>query len=246
MFTNFLAALQQTALTPRRFILQTGTKHYGFYLGPAPLPAFESDPRVALGPNFYYAQEDALARFCLGPAHTKTTNTTWAVARPSYVVGAVPDGTLNHLLGIAVYAAVQARRGRRLRFPGDYRAWDREQVQSTGLLNGYFAEWLALTDMGSGEAFNIHGKGRVLRGVALLVVCVCVCALANYVCMRQMDRTSPGAGSGLALLGGSAWSGPPRRQTRTSTASSRCPARRRAGEFDRPPIQQHFGPPSPY
>ncbi|AEO55684.1 NAD(P)-binding-like protein [Thermothelomyces thermophilus ATCC 42464] len=139
MFNNFIAALQLTSLRPRRFMLQTGSKHYAFYLGPAFLPAFESDPRVLLDRNFYYEQEDALN-----------------VARPSYIVGAVRDGTLNHLIGFGIYAAVQAFLGEPIAFPGDYHAWDREQVQSTGMLNAYFEEWLVLTGKTANEAFNIH------------------------------------------------------------------------------------------
>jgi len=156
LLTNFLAALQHPTvgnhLRPKRFMLQTGTKHYAFYLGPAPLPAFESDPRVALSRNFYYEQEDALALYC------KSVNAAWSVCRPSYIIGAVRDGTLNHLLGFGVYASVQAHLGQTLAFPGDYRAWDREQVQSTGLLNAFFEEWLVLSPSSSvqNQAFNIH------------------------------------------------------------------------------------------
>jgi hypothetical protein len=150
LFTNFISAIQQANIAPRRFMLQTGTKHYGFYLGPAALPAFESDPRLQLDRNFYYEQEDALAAYC------QSTGTAWNVARPNYIVGAVRDGTLNHLIGFGIYAAVQAHLGQPIAFPGDYRAWDREQVQSTGLLNAYFEEWLVLSDKTANEAFNIH------------------------------------------------------------------------------------------
>ncbi|KAK4448807.1 Iridoid synthase [Podospora aff. communis PSN243] len=158
MFTNFLAALPLTPLTPTRFLLQTGTKHYGFYLGPAPLPAFESDPRIPPhlgGRNFYYEQEDALHTYCT----TTNPSCSWGVARPSYIIGAVPDGSLNHLVGFGVYAAVQARLGEALRFPGDYRAWDREQVQSSAMLNAYFEEWMVLSDKAKNEAFNVHDGG---------------------------------------------------------------------------------------
>ncbi|GAB1315433.1 hypothetical protein MFIFM68171_05643 [Madurella fahalii] len=150
LFTNFISALQRTPLKPRRFMLQTGSKHYAFYLGPASLPAFESDPRVLLDKNFYYDQEDALMAYC------QSVGAAWNVARPSYIVGAVRDGTLNHLIGFGIYAAVQAYLGQPICFPGDYSAWDREQVQSTGLLNAYFEEWLVLTDKTANEAFNIH------------------------------------------------------------------------------------------
>ncbi|KAK4147309.1 uncharacterized protein C8A04DRAFT_9097 [Dichotomopilus funicola] len=151
LFENFVGALRQTTLTPRRFMLQTGSKHYSFYLGPASIPAFETDPRVTLDRNFYYEQEDTLVGYC------SAVGATWSVARPSYIVGAVRDGTLNHLIGFGIYAAVQAELGQPICFPGDYSAWDREQVQSSGLLNAYFEEWLVLAgDKTANEAFNIH------------------------------------------------------------------------------------------
>ncbi|KAI8952902.1 hypothetical protein F4801DRAFT_599373 [Xylaria longipes] len=150
LFENFIGALRETGLKPRRFMLQTGTKHYAFYLGPAAIPAFESDPRVTLDDNFYYTQEDILSAYC------QAVGARWNVTRPSYIVGAVRDGLLNHLIGIGIYAAVQAHLKQPITYPGDYHAWDREQVQSTGMLNGYFAEWLVLTDETGNEAFNIH------------------------------------------------------------------------------------------
>ncbi|KAK1753803.1 Iridoid synthase [Echria macrotheca] len=153
MFTNFITALEQTPqLVPQRFLLQTGSKHYAFYLGPAANPAFESDPRVPLARNFYYEQEDALAAYC----RRTSSLTSYTIARPSYIIGAVRDGTLNHLVGFGVYASVQAFLGLPLHFPGDYRAWDREQVQSSAELNARFEEWLALRPETAGEAFNIH------------------------------------------------------------------------------------------
>jgi hypothetical protein len=150
MFTNFLTSLRQLDLRPRRFLLQTGTKHYAFYLGPAFVPAFESDPRVTFDRNFYYEQEDAVYTYC------RDVGASWGVARPSYIVGAVPDGSLNHLVGFGIYAAVQARLGQPIRFPGDYNAWDREQVQSSALLNAYFEEWMVLSENAANQAFNIH------------------------------------------------------------------------------------------
>ena len=150
MFHNFTEALKQTGLKPKNFHLQTGAKHYAFYLGPAKIPASESDSRVTLDDNFYYTQEDALYEYC------RAVGATWNVSRPNFIIGAVRDGTLNHLIGIGIYAAVQAHLGRPISFPGDYRAWDREQAQSTGLLNAHFQEWLALTDSAANQAFNIH------------------------------------------------------------------------------------------
>lgn len=107
-------------LAPKRFVLQTGAKTYGYHIGPMLNPAFESDPRVLLESNFYYPQEDLLFQYC------KDTGIEWNVIRPSYIIGAVRDNTLNLMVGVAVYATVQAHLGKPLVFPGDYSCWDKE------------------------------------------------------------------------------------------------------------------------
>lgn len=146
---NFIEGLKQANLIPKRFLLQTGAKHYGFHIGPATNPSFESDPRITLEPNFYYSQEDILASFC------KEHKLHWNVTRPSYIIGAVRGNLLNHAVGLAVYASVQAHLGRPIIFPSDYIAWDREHCQSSAMLNGYFSEWCVLSDT-EDEAFNIQ------------------------------------------------------------------------------------------
>ncbi len=148
LMRNFLGGLKGAGIIPKRFLLQTGAKHYGFHIGPATNPSSESDPRVNIEPNFYYPQEDALFLFC------QETGSTWNVVRPSYIIGAVRDSALNHMVGLAIYGAVQAHRGLPLAFPGDYAAWDREYCQSTALLNAYLEEWAVLTDGAANEAFN--------------------------------------------------------------------------------------------
>ena len=128
--------------------MQTGAKHYGFHIGPATNPSFESDPRILLENNFYYPQEDHLAKYCLD------TGAQWNVVRPSYIIGAVRDNLLNHMVGIGVYAAVQAKLNQPVKFPGDYIAWDREFCQSTAILNAYLEEWAVLNPNAGNEAFN--------------------------------------------------------------------------------------------
>ena len=129
-------------------MLQTGAKQYGFHIGPATSPSFESDPRVLLESNFYYPQEDLLSAYC------KESGAQWNVVRPSYIIGAVRDNLLNHMVGLAVYASVQAYLKKPLDFPGDYVAWDREYCQSTALLNAYLEEWAVLSAHTGNEAFN--------------------------------------------------------------------------------------------
>ncbi|KAL4784885.1 hypothetical protein BJX76DRAFT_347451 [Aspergillus varians] len=150
LLRNFLSGLQHSGLQPKRFLLQTGAKHYGFHIGPATNPSFESDPRIELEANFYYPQEDALLEYC------NATGVTWNVVRPSYIIGAVRGSALNHMVGLSIYASIQAYLREPLAFPGDHAAWDRECCQSTAWLNGYFEEWALLTDEAANEAFNIQ------------------------------------------------------------------------------------------
>lgn len=150
LIENFLEALRVSELIPKRFLLQTGAKHYGFHIGPATNPSFESDPRILLENNFYYPQEDHLDKFCA------ETGAKWNVVRPSYIIGAVRDNLLNHMVGIGVYASVQAKLKRPVQFPGDYIAWDREFCQSTAILNAYLEEWAVLNPSAGNEAFNVQ------------------------------------------------------------------------------------------
>lgn len=80
----------------------------------------------------------------------------WNVVRPSYIIGAVRDNLLNHMVGFAIYASVQAHLQQPLEFPGDYLAWDREMCQSTALLDAYLEEWAVLTPEAKNEAFNVQ------------------------------------------------------------------------------------------
>ena len=134
LISNFIEGLKLAELTPKRFLLQTGAKHYGFHIGPATSPSFETDPRITLENNFYYPQEDILEKYC------KEIGAGWNVVRPSYIIGAVRDNLLNHMVGFAVYASVQAHLGQPLAFPGDYVAWDKEICQSTAMINAYLEE----------------------------------------------------------------------------------------------------------
>ncbi len=84
---NFLGGLKEANLIPKRFLLQTGAKNYGFHIGPATSPSFEFDPRVTLEDNFYYPQEDLLSKFC------EDTEAQWNVVSllPGPVPGQLPN-----------------------------------------------------------------------------------------------------------------------------------------------------------
>lgn len=147
LLSNFLSALQQASITPKRFMLQTGAKKYGIHLGPTKLPQEETDPRVELEPNFYYPQEDLLFEY------SKATGCGWNIAMPGPITGAVPDAAMNYAYPLAVYASVSARLGEPLEFPGDAASWQMNQSMSYAMMNAYLEEWSVLAAP-AGEMFN--------------------------------------------------------------------------------------------
>ena len=148
LLRNFLSALPLADVKPARILLQTGAKQYGVHLGTVVTPSLESDPRVDLEPNFYYPQEDMLF------AHCKKYSADWTVIRPAWIIGAVQNAQMNALHPLAVYAAVQAHRGKKLEYPGSLDAWLNIQIFSTAMLTGYLSEWAVLEEKGKGQAFN--------------------------------------------------------------------------------------------
>ncbi|KFY76024.1 hypothetical protein V499_04141 [Pseudogymnoascus sp. VKM F-103] len=153
LLSNFLESLALNSIKPRRFMLQTGAKHYGGQFGSNLAPQEESDPRVLLEPNFYYDQEDCLWAYC------KKHDIKWNVIRPAFILGAVPDAAMNVCFPLAVYASVRRHLGQPLDFPYDLTAWDMSVTQSSALLNSYLEEWAVLTDGAANEAFNASDDG---------------------------------------------------------------------------------------
>ena len=76
LVSNFLEAMKQASITPKRFMLQTGAKNYGVHLGPTKVPQEETDTRITFEPNFYYPQEDLVAKYCV------ETGCGWNVCMP--------------------------------------------------------------------------------------------------------------------------------------------------------------------
>ncbi|KAK3045450.1 hypothetical protein LTS18_013800 [Coniosporium uncinatum] len=148
LLSNFLEALPQASVKPKRIMLQTGAKNYGVHLGPVSTPQQEDDPRVTLEPNFYYPQEDYLFEYC------KKHSIGWNVARPSFILGAVPDAAMNVCYPLAVYCTVQKHLGKPLDFWSDLNCWETQQTQSSAMLNGYLEEWMVLNDHTANQAFN--------------------------------------------------------------------------------------------
>ena len=153
LLQNCLDALVLADIKPKRFMLQTGAKTYGYHLSSALTPAKESDPRVHIEPNFYYLQEDSLFEYC------QKQGVEWNVTRPATIWGAVPGAAMNIAYPLAVYATVQKYMGRKLDFPGDLAAWDKIYEQSSAMMNGYLAEWAVLAPHAGNEAFNAGDGG---------------------------------------------------------------------------------------
>ncbi|KAK1093762.1 hypothetical protein LTR48_001668 [Friedmanniomyces endolithicus] len=124
LISNFLDALKVASIIPKRFMLQTGAKNYGVHLGPTKVPQEETDPRVTLEPNFYYAQEDLLTKFCAG------TGSGWNICMPGPILGAVPDAAMNAAFPLAVYCAVSRKLRQPLEFPGDAASDGEEYIES--------------------------------------------------------------------------------------------------------------------
>jgi nucleoside-diphosphate-sugar epimerase len=154
LLANSLEALHLAGSVPKRISLQTGSKHYGMHLGAVAIPYIESDPRVTIDDNFYYPQEDNLAKF------SSEHQTSFNVVRPVWILGATKDAAMNMLYPLSVYAAVQSYLGKPLDFPGDVAAWENEKLQSSASMNSYFHEWLVLNPNVANEAFNITDDYR--------------------------------------------------------------------------------------
>lgn len=148
LLDNFLEALTLAKIKPQRFMLQTGAKNYGGHLGPSKQPQEESDPRVTLEPNFYYAQEDSLFKYC------KENSVGWNIAMPGPILGAVPDAAMNAAFPLAVYAAVCKHLGEPLDFPSDLNSWEMSQSMSSSMMNAYLEEWSVLTPGAKNQKFN--------------------------------------------------------------------------------------------
>ncbi|KIW13409.1 hypothetical protein PV08_08597 [Exophiala spinifera] len=155
---NLLLALDYTGSIPKRFLLQTGAKHYGVHLGPTLTPMEESDPRYLGSPNFYFPQEDLLAAWC------KKHGTSWNVTRPGFIIGAVPNAAMNEAYGLAVYASVQAEMGEGLEYPGTIAAWGLEKHLSAARLIAWHAEWAVLTAQAKNQALNISDDSMFTYG----------------------------------------------------------------------------------
>ncbi|KAG0647472.1 Short chain dehydrogenase gsfE [Hyphodiscus hymeniophilus] len=150
LLSNFLSALSISQIVPKRFLLQTGGKHYGVHLGPTAMPMTEDTPALRVPhSNFYFPQEDLLTSWCL------ENNTHWTVTRPGFIIGANENAQINISYALALYAAIQRELKGRLEFPADLSAWDINKDLTYAGIIGYFSEWAVLTDGAADQALNI-------------------------------------------------------------------------------------------
>lgn len=116
------------------FISSTRLTSKGGHHGPTKLPQEEGDPRVEIpgDPNFYYAQEDSLWKYC----QESGGETGWNVLMPGPILGGVPDAAMNLAFPLAVYAAVTKELGETLKWPGDALAFQADHSMSSSIMNG--------------------------------------------------------------------------------------------------------------
>lgn len=148
LLSNFLEALKQAEIKPKRFLLQTGAKNYGLHLGPCVTPQHENDPRVLLENNFYYAQEDLLFEYC------RRQGVGWNVTMPSTILGAVRDAAMNVVFPLGVFASVHAYLQQPMVYPGDWASFQNVSDASSAMMNGYLAEWVVLNPEAGNLRFN--------------------------------------------------------------------------------------------
>jgi hypothetical protein len=153
-----LTALSLAKKIPKRFILQTGAKHYGVHIGPTLSPMEESDPRYLREANFYFPQEDLVWKWAA------ENQVQWNVTRPGFIIGAVREAAMSIALGLALYATVQKELGRPLEFYGDGIAWATEKHLTGSLMIAYHAEWLFLTPGTEDQILNIADGGTFAYG----------------------------------------------------------------------------------
>ena len=154
MIANLLDALSEVPRFANINLLQ-GMKYYGSHLGLYKSPAKETDPRVP-GCDFYYSEEDLVARRQQGSAWT------WTALRPHAVCGYAAGNPMNLATIIAIYGSLQRATGSDFAFPGTDACF-------TSLFQAVDAELLARaaihvsTEPACGnQAFNIN-NGDIFR-----------------------------------------------------------------------------------
>jgi len=145
---NSVGAISPIAPNLKRVVLSQGGKFYGCHLGHHKTPSIETDPRH-MPPNFYYNQQDALARLARGK------NWDYALVRPEVVVGFAQGIPLNFFAILAVYATLCRELNVPLNFPGPESAFNALNRYTDAELLGRSMLWMATEPKCSNQAFNM-------------------------------------------------------------------------------------------
>lgn len=168
LFENFLTALLDSAHGLQNCTLQTGGKYYNVHLQPVPSPVREEDipsgryDADAHARNFYYAQEDFLARkqresASASASASQPRNWTWNVIRPEAIIGSTskPNG-MNEALTLALYFLTCKELGvAEAVMPTNWAYWNGTDDVSDARLIADISVWASTSACCANEAFNV-------------------------------------------------------------------------------------------
>jgi nucleoside-diphosphate-sugar epimerase len=155
LMRNVLDAVEAGAPGLANVHLLQGTKYYGCHLGPFPVPARETDARVA-GADFYYSEEDLVRTRARGKRWS------WTAVRPHSVCGYARGNPLNLAVALAIYATLRREAGEPLSFPSTAASFERRFNVVDSELLGRASIWCAGSPHCANEPFNIN-NGDVFR-----------------------------------------------------------------------------------
>lgn len=153
MLRNVLDAVEPVAAGLEHVHLVQGTKYYGMHLGPFRTPAREDDPRPDV-PNFYYDQQDLLARRARGWA--------WSASRPTFIYDFAPERARNAVTVVGAYAAICRALGQPFDYPASAGSYDALRDMTDASLLARAMKHVATTPACRNAAFNVV-NGDVFR-----------------------------------------------------------------------------------
>ena len=145
MLTNLIDQIEPNNPTLRHVSLLQGAKAYGVHLGQISVPARESAPRH-IHPNFYWAQEDFLAKRQAGG------NWGWTIFRPQVVFGFAFASAMNMVAAVGAYAAISRQLGLPLIYPG---SGSRVTEATDARLLARAIAWAGVTPAAFNQTFNV-------------------------------------------------------------------------------------------
>ncbi|TIB98997.1 hypothetical protein E3Q17_02789 [Wallemia mellicola] len=150
LFSNSVEALYK-GTTVQAFLLQTGYKYYGAFVGGdalQPYPWVENSGRS--GKNFYYQQEDYLK------AAAEKYNWKWVVARPNFITGVSLGNFMSIATTVALYAVACNELNTPFYFPGSKYSYNLQYDHSNAKNNAEFEVFALDNPKAANRAFNIQ------------------------------------------------------------------------------------------